>query len=119
MTTWEDPIPRVTPATAVVLKPEPAPARVVDANPTPADPILMVWPLTTIVVGVAEAPILYVVPAMITSEAPMPTLTPAIAVVAKFEPTKVVEAKPTPLGPMLMVCPLTTIVVGSAEDPTA
>ena len=29
----------------------------------------------------------------------------------------VVEAKPIPLGPMLIVCPFTTMVVGVAEGP--
>lgn len=46
---------------ALVVVP-PAAARVVDANPMPLGPILMVWPFTTIVVGVAEGPIPYVVP---------------------------------------------------------
>ena len=46
----------VTRSTAVVAKLEAC--KVVDANPTPPEPILMVWPFTTIVVGLAEGPIL-------------------------------------------------------------
>jgi hypothetical protein len=101
----------------VVEKPDPDPIKVVEAKPTPPGPMLIVSPLTTIVVGVAEGPIENVVPEITTSDAPTPTFMSPTAVEAKPEPIKVVEAKPTPSGPMLIVSPLTTTVVGVAEGP--
>ena len=41
----------------------------------------------------------------------------AVEVLAAPAAGMVVEAKPIPLGPMLMVSPFTTIVVGVAEGP--
>jgi hypothetical protein len=97
----------------------PAAGMVVEANPTPLGPILMVSPSTTIVVGVAEGPILYVVPEITTWDVPTPKVTSPTVVVVKPDPDpiKVVEAKPTPPGPMLIVSPFTTMVVGDAEGP--
>jgi hypothetical protein len=115
MTTWEAPMAKVTPPTAVVVGLEPW--MVVDANPTPPGPMLMVCPFTTIVVGVADGPMLYVEPDITTCEAPKPTLTPPTAVLLKAGPIRVVEAKPTPAEPIRIVCPFTMIVVGFAEGP--
>lgn len=114
-TTCEAPTPNVTPATAVLVKLEPC--KVMDANPTPPGPMLMVCPFTTIVVGVADGPILYVEPEIKTCEAPKPTFTPPTAVLVKAKPVRVVEAKPTPAEPIRIVCPFTMIVVGFAEGP--
>ncbi len=119
ITTSEAPTPTVRSPTAVVVKLDPDPIRVVEAKPTPLGPMLMVSPSTTTVVGLAEGPILYVVPEITTWEAPTPTVRSPTAVVVKPDPDpiRVMEAKPTPPGPMLMVSPLTTIVVGVAEGP--
>jgi hypothetical protein len=102
---------------AVVVAPPVAGEMVVEAKPRPLGPMLMVWPSMTMVVGVAEGPMLYVVPEMTTWDAPMAKVTAPTAVVVRLEPWMVVDAKPTPPGPMLMVWPFTTIVVGIAEGP--
>ena len=65
MTTCDVPTPNVTPPTMVVVKPDPETPKVVEANPTPPGPTLMVCPLTTIVVDGAEGPIENVCPEMI------------------------------------------------------
>lgn len=115
--TSEEPIPIVTPLTVVVENPESR--KGVEAISTPLGPILMAWPFTTIVVGVAEGPILYVVPDMTAWVEPIPTVTAPTAVVEKSERRKVVEAIPTPPEPMLMVWPFTTMVVGVAVGPVS
>ena len=102
---------------AVVIAPAVAGEMVVEAKPRPLGPTLMVWPSMTMVVGVADGPMLYVVPDMTTWEAPMAKVTSPTAVVVRLEPWMVVDANPTPPGPMLMVWPFTTIVVGIAEGP--
>lgn len=76
---------------------------VVEANPTPLGPMLMVWPSTTMVVGIADGPISNVVPEMTTWEGPTLRVMSPTAVVMKLEPDTVVEANPTPLGPMEIV----------------
>jgi hypothetical protein len=116
MTTWVDPTLNVTPSTTVVES-APAPCNVVDGNATPLGPILIVCPFTTTVVGVADGPISNVVPPITTCEGPTPTVTPPIAVVEKPGAATVVAANPTPPAPTLIVCPLTTTVVGVAPLP--
>ena len=91
---------------------------VVDLNPIPLGPMLIVSPSTTMVVGLADGPMSKVVPSMIAWDGPTVTPTSPILVELSLVPgANVVEANPNPSGPMLMVCPSTTTVVGLAEGP--
>jgi hypothetical protein len=81
--------------------------------------MLMVCPLMTLVVGVAPGPILNVVPSMTAMVEPSRNVRPPAVIVENGPPNggMVVVANPMPSGPMLIVCPLTTLVVCVAPGP--
>ncbi len=81
----------------------------------------MVWPLMTVVIGELPGPMVNVWPAITASDAATENVNPPAVTVEKFgsaggSPT-VVVARPTPLGPMLMVWPLMTVVIGALPGP--
>jgi hypothetical protein len=98
------------------VDPEEGGGIVVVAKPMPFGPRLIVWPLTTFIVGVAPGPIVKAVPSITITEELPENVTPP-AVIVESDPMgggMVVVANPMPCGPMLIVCPLTTLVVGVA-----
>ena len=90
---------------------------VVDANPIPCGPMLIVCPLRTVVIGVLPGVILNVLPSMTASDGFNENVSPAaVTILVGWELALgnriVVDANPIPCGPMLIVCPLRTVVIG-------
>jgi len=96
------------------------------ATATPLGPMLTVLPPMTVVVAGAPEPMRYVVPLMTACVLPTEKVRPAAvtperagAGVLPLAGFTVVEGPATPLGPRLMVWPLTTTDVGFAPEPMA
>ena len=90
---------------------------VVVANPIPCGPMLIVCPLRTVVMGVLPGEIRNVLPSTTASDGDSENVSPAaITMLVGWELTFgigiVVVANPIPCGPMLIVCPLRTVVMG-------
>lgn len=87
------------------------------AKPTPLGPMLMVWPLMTVVIGELPGPMVNVFPPITAADAPTANVSPPAVTVEKVGSDArgsgmVVVARPIPLGPIVMVCPLRTVVRG-------
>lgn len=87
------------------------------AKPTPLGPMLMVWPLMTVVIGELPGPMVKVFPSITAADGPTENVSPPAVTVEKVGSDArgsgiVVVARPIPLGPMVMVCPLRTVVSG-------
>lgn len=95
----------------------------VEGNPIPPGPRLMVSVPTTMVVGVAPIPIGYVVPLMITSVGSTENVNPSTVTADGVEAPNsvgkaaVVPAMPIPLGPIVNVSPSMTVVIGTDPGP--
>ena len=90
---------------------------VVVANPIPCGPILTVCPLRTVVMGVLPGEIRNVLPSTTASDGDRENVSPAAVTTlvgweSAFGIGIVVVANPIPCGPMLIVCPLRTVVMG-------
>lgn len=97
------------------------PPSVVPSNETPFGPIVIVSPSTSSVTGADDGPKVKVWPSMTAKDDPMTEKILAL-MTTTFEGElvggdTVVCAKPSPAGPIDMVCPSATIVVSGAPGP--
>ena len=88
---------------------------VVPAMPIPLGPMVTTCPLMLVVIGTEPAPIRYVFPPITASEGERENVKSPRVTTEKLGSAgngTVVVARPIPFGPMLMVWPLMTVVVG-------
>lgn len=96
-------------------------AAVVPAMPIPLGPMVKVSPFITVVMGTDPGLIVKVLPLIIASEGERENVKSPSVTTEKSDgedgSATVVVARPTPLGPMLTVWPLMTVVIGELPGP--